>query len=266
MSKWRDKTKVHPASDVFPMMTDDELKALGDDIKANGLKHPILFHCDGTPDFILIDGRNRYEAMERAGLPLPRPRASVFDSEVHITPYDNPVSEIITLNIHRRHLTKQQQADLIVAALKAGEAPRQLEEVPKRHVKGKAGSEKDPLKTKAVAAGKAHGISKSTVERSLAKAEGKTPKPRAKEHSVDNTEIETEPGTDDDTWEVEYPAQVRINALGTIQGSKAVAESYRKIFKKSSFDLEVKQELHREINLLIAKWRRVQSTLGVQQP
>jgi hypothetical protein len=28
------------AADVFPMMTDAELKALGEDIKANGLKHP----------------------------------------------------------------------------------------------------------------------------------------------------------------------------------------------------------------------------------
>ena len=34
---WRDKYKVHPAADVFPMMSDEELEALGQDILENGL-------------------------------------------------------------------------------------------------------------------------------------------------------------------------------------------------------------------------------------
>jgi hypothetical protein len=29
MSKWREQYKVHPAADVFPMMTDAELDELG---------------------------------------------------------------------------------------------------------------------------------------------------------------------------------------------------------------------------------------------
>ena len=36
---WRDKYKVHPAADVFPMMSDEELAELGEDIKKNGLIH-----------------------------------------------------------------------------------------------------------------------------------------------------------------------------------------------------------------------------------
>ena len=40
---WRTKYKVHPAADVFPMMSDDELKALGADIEENGLNEPIQF-------------------------------------------------------------------------------------------------------------------------------------------------------------------------------------------------------------------------------
>ena len=36
---WRDVIKVHPATDLFPMMSPDELKALGEDIRQNGLAH-----------------------------------------------------------------------------------------------------------------------------------------------------------------------------------------------------------------------------------
>jgi hypothetical protein len=68
VSKWREKFKVHPAADVFPEMSDEELKELGEDIGANGLRHSIVFHLG-----LLIDGRNRLEAMERAGLVSPRP-------------------------------------------------------------------------------------------------------------------------------------------------------------------------------------------------
>jgi hypothetical protein len=68
-SSWRNKYKVHPAADVFPMMSDEELDALGQDIKVNGLHwgSKIVF----TMDDQLLDGRNRLEAMERAGVPSP---------------------------------------------------------------------------------------------------------------------------------------------------------------------------------------------------
>jgi hypothetical protein len=38
---WRDVLKVHPAADLFPMMGEAELRALGEDIKANWLQTPI---------------------------------------------------------------------------------------------------------------------------------------------------------------------------------------------------------------------------------
>jgi hypothetical protein len=49
---WRDQYKVHPAADVFPMMSDEELEKLGQDIKANGLLDPITFTMptDDDPD------------------------------------------------------------------------------------------------------------------------------------------------------------------------------------------------------------------------
>jgi hypothetical protein len=144
-----------------------------------------FIHVNSSHVIEVLDGRNRLEAMERAGIELkPRDDLNMLDLEEH-----EIVAHIISANIRRRHLTKQQQADLIVAAHKAAaEAPRQLGEVPnsassrnlpaqgKRHVKGKAGSEKDQVKAAAVATAKKHGISKRTVERAMAKAEGKEPK------------------------------------------------------------------------------------------
>ena len=41
-TSWRDQINVHPAADLFPMMTPDELKALGEDIKKNGLAVPVM--------------------------------------------------------------------------------------------------------------------------------------------------------------------------------------------------------------------------------
>jgi hypothetical protein len=38
---WREVIKVHPAADLFSMMTADELKALGEDIRKNGLRNPV---------------------------------------------------------------------------------------------------------------------------------------------------------------------------------------------------------------------------------
>jgi len=107
MSTWRDKYKVHPAADVFSMMSDEELAELGVDIKANGIRNPITFDSD----CLLIDGRNRLEAAERVGY---KPHAWEFGHYL-----GDPVAFIISQNIRRRHLTKQQQADLIVAVIAA---------------------------------------------------------------------------------------------------------------------------------------------------
>jgi ParB-like chromosome segregation protein Spo0J len=55
---------VHPLAALFPIMTDDELQDLADDIRENGLLHPIVLDADG----VLIDGRNRLRACEIAGV------------------------------------------------------------------------------------------------------------------------------------------------------------------------------------------------------
>jgi hypothetical protein len=61
---WRDVIKVHPAADLFPMMTPDELKALAEDISKHDVLIPVTLW---GPDAILLDGRNRLEALALAG-------------------------------------------------------------------------------------------------------------------------------------------------------------------------------------------------------
>ena len=151
MSKWREKYKVHPAADLFPLMSDEELRVLGEDIKANGLKHSPCVDEDG----LLIDGRSRLEAMERLGIdPCSAPP---------VTRYGDAVANIISLNVHRRHLTKQQIADLLVADAIKGNLLT-VEEVSKGG-RGKI----NEVKAAVVAKAQERGISESTVERALAK-------------------------------------------------------------------------------------------------
>jgi hypothetical protein len=207
---WRERWPVHPAADVFPMLPDDELDRLAADIKANGLREKIVLYVDkGTPvpigpaltedvegetffstedvegETYVLDGRNRLEALERAGIdPMyndGRPSSDLFrwvdswrccglygggGNKWEVVPGPDPVGLVISANIHRRHLTKRQQAALIVSATKAG-GSETLANVAKVS-QGARGPAKDPVKAKAVAEAAKHGISKRTVEDALA--------------------------------------------------------------------------------------------------
>jgi hypothetical protein len=53
----------HPLADLFPMMGEAELSALAADIKAHGLREPIVLH-----EGLILDGRNRLKACEIVGV------------------------------------------------------------------------------------------------------------------------------------------------------------------------------------------------------
>jgi hypothetical protein len=61
---WRDHLEVHPAADPFPLMSADELKALADDIRKNGLRQDIVIGDDEEGG--LLDGRNRLDAIRQS--------------------------------------------------------------------------------------------------------------------------------------------------------------------------------------------------------
>lgn len=139
--------RAHPVADMFPMMSEHELRELAADIKANGMHEPIVLDPsewkkkypeplhgklkrrawrqafekaidDGA--ILIVDGRNRYTAGKMADLPW----MSSCDGGTYEITYrefgdsiigpleyrDDITGFIISKNIHRRHLTESQRA------------------------------------------------------------------------------------------------------------------------------------------------------------
>jgi len=92
---------IHPLADLFPMMSKQELAALADDIKANGLREPIKVTTEG----LIVDGRNRQAACALAKV-----------EPVYETVNGDAGDRIISANVFRRHMTKGQIAILAVVA------------------------------------------------------------------------------------------------------------------------------------------------------
>jgi hypothetical protein len=126
---WRDLLPVHEAADLFPLMSEAELRELGEDIKANGLQFPIIVYDDQ-----LIDGRNRLDAMALVGIEfeiIKRRGCWVIEyyddiqalksplggsvAAASVDPYDY----VVSANIHRRQLTAEQKRAVIAKLLKA---------------------------------------------------------------------------------------------------------------------------------------------------
>ena len=109
---WRDHLKIHPAAELFPLMSEPELRELGEDIKAKGtIHHPIVLY-QGK----LLDGRNRLDAMEMVGFDFDLERGHAVH---HLDRSTDPYEYVISANLHRRHLTSEQKRELIAKVLKA---------------------------------------------------------------------------------------------------------------------------------------------------
>lgn len=125
--RWRDVLKVHPACLMFPELPDDELLALGEDIKKNGLQTPIsLIVVDG--ENFLVDGRSRLDGAEMAGCvlefemdPGDGPHMSI-DGKMSLFDWlhedTDVVAFVFSANFHRRHLTPEGKRDAIAQRLK----------------------------------------------------------------------------------------------------------------------------------------------------
>jgi hypothetical protein len=129
--------RIHPAANLFPLMSEAELQELADDIKQHGQHDHILYvltveqtarqrrsHASRAvspylpderpnPDEVMIlDGRNRLLACELAGVePQFRHAPEAGDSS-------DPIAFVISKNLQRRHLTAEQKAAIVLKAAK----------------------------------------------------------------------------------------------------------------------------------------------------
>lgn len=88
------KLEFHELANLFPLMEGREFDDLVTDIELHGCREPIYL-LDGK----ILDGRNRWRACEKIGA-----RPTLVDYEG-----DDAAAFVISLNLHRRHLSESQR-------------------------------------------------------------------------------------------------------------------------------------------------------------
>jgi hypothetical protein len=88
--------EFHDVCKLFPLMGDEEYRALVEDIREHGLREPIVV-WQGK----IVDGRNRYYACMELGI---EPQYREWDGHGSLTAF------VVSQNLHRRHLTASQKA------------------------------------------------------------------------------------------------------------------------------------------------------------
>jgi hypothetical protein len=96
--------EFHELADLFPLLEEEELQKIADDIKDNGFRpdEPITLLGDK-----ILDGRNRYNAAKLAGHKLQPDDVEHFEERY---PGQDPFVFVVAKNLHRRHLTAGQRA------------------------------------------------------------------------------------------------------------------------------------------------------------
>jgi len=92
------RLELHPLCTLFPRLTGADFDALRDDIAANGLRQPIVMH-----EGMILDGGNRYAACLAANI---KPTFAEFRG-------DSIGAFVLSVNMHRRHLSPGQQAAIM---------------------------------------------------------------------------------------------------------------------------------------------------------
>ena len=189
--------KIHPIAELFPALEGAELQSLADDIKANGLVHPII-----TFEGKILDGRNRFAACKVAKV---EPK---FVEYRGIIP---PLVWALSTNIHRRHLTPSQAAMVAARAKPIFEA-----EAKKRQV---ATLKKGDAPVSANLRGRGKG--KASVE--AAKASG------AKARSVESADVVLKHGTPEVVRAVDR-GQLAVSAAAEL--SRLPTETQRAVMER----------------------------------
>lgn len=118
----------HPLADIFPLIEGHDFDELVADIRAHGLREPIVL-LEGK----ILDGRNRYRACRAAGI-LPESLDELTVTQLrlfrHHVPIDAPspsrdelLAFVLSKNLHRRQLNESQRGMVAakIANLKVGD-------------------------------------------------------------------------------------------------------------------------------------------------
>lgn len=98
------KRKYHKIAELFPLLEGPDYDELKADIAKNGLLEAIWLHPDGS----IIDGRNRHRACIETET---QPRFRTWSGQGSL------VAFVVSLNLHRRHLTSSQRAVIALDVL-----------------------------------------------------------------------------------------------------------------------------------------------------
>jgi hypothetical protein len=132
MPSWRTSPNIaiHPAAEMFPLLPADELADLARDIKATRLREKCAVITKGSRQLV-IDGRNRLDALERAGFCIVDERGRLLKSvcvdlsdggDLDLVDPARVEAFIISKNIHRRHLSADQKRELAAKLLRTDPA------------------------------------------------------------------------------------------------------------------------------------------------
>jgi N6-adenosine-specific RNA methylase IME4 len=120
--------KYHPLANIFPPMEGAAFDALVADIKANGLREPLVMFGG-----LLLDGRNRWRAAEAAGITITDKDIKQFDPKK----YGDPLAFVISMNLQRRQLDESQRA-MVAAKLANLKDGQRSDEVSGTSIEGAA--------------------------------------------------------------------------------------------------------------------------------
>jgi hypothetical protein len=97
--------KVHPIANVFPRLTGSRYKELSDDVKAHGIRVPVLINKKKDT---ILDGRTRMNIAHDLKMKDGQVPLEVFNGKP-----EEEANEIMSRNFHRRDLTDDQRAGII---------------------------------------------------------------------------------------------------------------------------------------------------------
>lgn len=102
------KYEFHPLASIFPLIEGQAYQDLMNDVMKHGVREPVWLY-EGQ----ILDGRNRFRAATAMGVKF----------ETRAYEGDDAAAFVVSLNLHRRHLTESQRAVVAgkLANLKAGD-------------------------------------------------------------------------------------------------------------------------------------------------